>query len=86
MTELPLDDHQRDPFAAHLHCVGVAELVWREPSPDAGRRSGVSQQGADPGGRAGAAAGGSAEHAEERADWQPGADGEPRVELLPGIG
>ena len=84
MTELSLDDHQRDPFAAHLHCVGVAELVWREPSPNAGRHSGVSQQGADPGGRARAATGGSAEHTEKRADQQPSADGEPRIELLPG--
>jgi hypothetical protein len=64
--------------------VSVAELVRREPSPDAGGPSGVSQQRADPGGGAGAAAGGSAEHTEKRADRQPGADGEPRIELLPG--
>ena len=64
MTELPLDDDQRDAFAGHLDCVGVTELVRREPSPDAGRHSGVSQQRADPGRGAGAAAGGPAEHAE----------------------
>ncbi len=84
MTELPLDDYQRDPFAGHLNCVSVAELVWREPSPDAGRHSGVSQQRADPGRGAGAAAGGPAEHAEERAYGQRCARLEPRIELLPG--
>ena len=84
MTELPLDDYQRDPFAGHLDCVSVAELARREPSPDAGRPSGVSQQRADPGRGAGTAAGGSTEHAEQRADRQPRADLEPRLELLPG--
>src|SRR5436309_13722469 len=84
MTELPLDDYQRDAFAGHLDCVSVAELVRREPSPDAGRPSGVSQQRADPGRRAGTAAGGSTEHAEQRADRQPRANLQPRLELLPG--
>jgi hypothetical protein len=37
VAELPLDDHQRDPFAGHLDGVGVAELVGREPALDAGR-------------------------------------------------
>ncbi len=71
MTELPLDDHQWDPFAGHFDCVSVAELVRREPSPDARCAGGVSQQRADPGGGARAAAGGSAEHAEERPDGRP---------------
>jgi hypothetical protein len=57
MTQLPLDDDQRDPFAGHLDCVSVAELVRRESPPDAGRHSRVSHQRSDPGGRAGAAAG-----------------------------
>ena len=34
MPELALDDRQRDPFVGHLDRVGVAELVWREPTPD----------------------------------------------------
>jgi hypothetical protein len=28
VSELPLDDHKRDSFAAHLDGAGVAELVW----------------------------------------------------------
>src|SRR5438105_15763713 len=32
MTELPLDDYQRDAFAGHPDCVRVAELVRREPT------------------------------------------------------
>jgi len=36
MTELPLDDHQRDALAAHLDRVGVAELVWGKPAADPG--------------------------------------------------
>ena len=37
MAELALDDRERDALAGHLDRVRVAELVWREASPDAGR-------------------------------------------------
>ena len=36
VTELPLDDHQRDALATHLDRVGVAELVWGKPAADPG--------------------------------------------------
>jgi hypothetical protein len=31
MTELALDHDERDSFVRHLDCVGVPQLVWREP-------------------------------------------------------
>jgi hypothetical protein len=43
MPELALDDEQGDPFAGHLDCVGVPELVRREPASDAGYCRGVVQ-------------------------------------------
>jgi hypothetical protein len=42
VSELALDDDQRDTFARHLDGVGVAELVRSESSPDAGERRGVA--------------------------------------------
>ena len=56
MAELALDDDQRDTLARHLDGVGVAELVRRESSPDAGERHRVAQLFAC-GGRRPAAAG-----------------------------
>ena len=35
MSELALDDDQRDALARHLDGVGVPKLVWREASTDA---------------------------------------------------
>lgn len=83
MAELSLDDHDRDSFAGHLDRVGVAELVRREPAPDAGRPGGVSQLRAHAGGEAEAAAGWSAEYAKQCAERRPGPDLQPRIELLP---
>ncbi len=45
MAELALDDVDRDPFAGELDGVGVAELVGREPPPDAGVSSQLAQFG-----------------------------------------
>ncbi len=42
MTELPLDDHQRNALAAHLDRVGVAELVRGKPAADPGGTRGVA--------------------------------------------
>lgn len=36
MAELALDQRQRDPFVQQLDGVRVAQLVGREPPPDAG--------------------------------------------------
>jgi len=38
-----LDDDQRDALAGHLDGVGVAQLVWWQAPPDAGKRRGVAQ-------------------------------------------
>ena len=35
MSELPLDDDERDALVRHLDGVGVPQLVWGEPAPDA---------------------------------------------------
>ena len=33
MSQLPLDDVQRDALPGHLDSVGVAQLMWRKASP-----------------------------------------------------
>ena len=43
MSELPLDDDQRDAFVRHLNRVGVSELVWCEPTPDPGCGGGAGE-------------------------------------------
>ena len=83
MPELALDDRQRDPFVGHLDRVGVAELMWSEPTPDPGRGGGPAQLAAS-GRRLPAASGGWAvDHAEQRADREPDAELLPGFELLP---
>jgi hypothetical protein len=84
VSELAMDDDQRDTFARHLDGVGVAELVRRESSPDAGERRGVAQLFGCGGLRPHAAAGRSGQDAEQRTDGQLDADGQPLLELLPG--
>ena len=46
VSELALDDDQRDALAGHLDGVGVAELVRREASPHAGLAGDSAQLGA----------------------------------------
>jgi hypothetical protein len=46
VTPLALDDDERHAFMSHLDRVGVAELVWREAPPHAGRGSRSAQVGA----------------------------------------
>jgi hypothetical protein len=36
VSELALDDNERDALVRHLHSVGVPELVGREATPHAG--------------------------------------------------
>ena len=71
MSELPLDDRQRDPFVRHLDRVGVPELVWREPSPDPGLGRQPAKLTARRCRRPAATAGWSSEDAEQRTDGQP---------------
>jgi hypothetical protein len=84
VTELALDDDQRDAFAGHLDRVGVAELVCgakrrSTPAAAAVRRS------LRAGGRGcpGSAACRSVDDAEQRADGKLNAEFEPRLEFLP---
>jgi hypothetical protein len=84
VAELALDDDQRDAFAGHLDRVGVAQLVRREASANAGSGGGAPELGACPAGRPRAAAGASVDDAEQRTDGQRDPRGEPRLELLPG--
>ena len=37
MPELPLDNRERHPLAREFDRVGMAELMWRETTSDAGR-------------------------------------------------
>ena len=43
VSELALDDDEWDAFAGHLDGVGVAELMWGEPTPHAGSRGGLTE-------------------------------------------
>ena len=43
MTELALDDDERDALMDHLDRVRVAELMWREPTPDSRGGGGPAQ-------------------------------------------
>jgi hypothetical protein len=74
MTELSLDDQQRDPLAGHLDRVRVPQLVRREPAPDSGCLGGGAELAADSGWRARSTACRAAQHAEQRSDGQMGAE------------
>jgi len=49
VPELTLDNQQWDALARHLHCVGVAQLVWCEPPTHSGAACRVVQLNADSG-------------------------------------
>jgi hypothetical protein len=84
VSELALDDDQRDTFARHLDGVSVAKLVRREAPPYAGERRGVAQLLSGRGLRPGAAARRPGQDAEKRADGELDADAQPVLELFPG--
>jgi hypothetical protein len=46
VSELALDDRQRYSFSGELDCVGMAELMRCEPTPDTGQVSQAAQLGA----------------------------------------
>ena len=73
VPELALDDVERDALAGELKRVRVAQLVRREPTPDACLRCEPAELGADRGARPGSSAGGAVDDAEERPDGQLGA-------------
>ena len=83
VSELALDDDQRDAFAGHLDGVGVSELVRCEASAHAGLGSGPAPIGARRGVSPVPSARGSGDDAEQRSDGELEACVEPRLELLP---
>ena len=86
MSELTLDDVQRDAFAGHLDGVCVAQLMGREASAHAGLMGDASQLLAASPRRAGAPQSRSVDAAEQRADGELYAPAEPWLQLLPGPG
>jgi hypothetical protein len=83
MTELPLDDQQRNSFTGHLNRVGMTLLVRGEPTPNPDGLRNRAELAADPGRRTWPTLGRSAQHAEQCTDRQRPAQLEPRLELLP---
>src|SRR5436305_7233561 len=83
MTELALDDQQRDTLTRHLYRVSMPELVRREASAYTGPSSGSVQLSADAGRCPRMTAGRAAQDAEQCADWKRGAQLQPRAQLLP---
>jgi hypothetical protein len=83
MAELALDDDQRNAFVGHLDGVGVTQLMRGKATPHAGAGSGATQIGAGRGVRPVPSARRSGDDAEQRADREPDARLEPRVQLLP---
>jgi hypothetical protein len=83
VSELPLNDDERNAFVSHLDRVRMPELVWGEPSPDAGSRGSVMELLSScrrlpvpPGRRA-------VDHAQQRPDRQLVPSLQPRFELAP---
>jgi hypothetical protein len=83
MPKLALDHHERNALVCHLDCMGMAQLVWREP-PSHPRHAGGVVQLLACGRRFPMASGGrSVDHAQHGADRELASDLEPRIELLP---
>jgi hypothetical protein len=68
MSELTLDDRQRDPLVCHLDRMRVSELVRREPTSHTGPYSEPSQLPSDGCCRPATAAGWPCQDAEQRTD------------------
>jgi len=84
MSELALDDQQRDALARHLTGVRVAQLMGREPSSHPGRSGFVMQLGTDAGRASRPSAGRTAQDAEQGTNRELAAQCEPRRELPAG--
>jgi hypothetical protein len=86
MTQLALDDVQRHAFARELERMGVAQLVRREPAPNARLKREPAQLVANAGARPGPPASWAVDDAEQRSDRQLDAGGEPGSQLVPAPG
>jgi hypothetical protein len=82
MSELALDDVDRHSFAGELDGMRVAQLIGREPPPDAGVDGERAQFGSSGGRGPAAAAGGSVDDAEQRSGRQQHAVCQPGGELF----
>jgi hypothetical protein len=83
VSQLALEDDQRHAFAGHLDGVGVAELVWREAAPHAGRGGRAPTLGACRSGGPVAPARRAVDDAEQRTDGQLRTVGGARAEVVP---
>src|SRR4051812_24523165 len=86
VAELALDHVERHALASELDGVGVAQLVRREAAPDARVGGEPAEFETYVGARSGAPAGRAVDDAEQRADRQLEASGEPGPQLLPAPG
>jgi hypothetical protein len=82
MPQLALDDVERHALAGQLECVRVAQLVRREPAPDARPRRAAAELAADSRGRPRPPAGAAVDDAEQRPDGQLGPRGEPGAQVF----
>jgi hypothetical protein len=82
---MPLDHDKRDALVGHLNRMGVAELMWCEPASHACFGGGAAELSARGCWFPVAAGGRAVDHAEERADREPGANLLPGLELFPGL-
>lgn len=78
VAKLSLNDVDRYTLPGHLNRVGVAELVRREPAPDAGSAGYCAEFLPGRCGGPGSAAGGAVDDAEQRARGELGSDLKPR--------
>src|SRR3954471_8467236 len=83
VAELALDHDERDAFAGPLDGGGVAELMWREATPDACSGGGATQLGPSRGRRPVAPASRAVDDAQQRTDRELAPKLEPRQQLCP---
>ena len=83
MAELALDDVERDALACELKCVSVAQLVWREATPDSRANREPAQLRPDRRARPGMSTGRAVDNAEQRPDRELRPCAQPRPQVLP---
>src|SRR5829696_7896085 len=86
VSELALDDDERDAFAGHLDGGGVPQLVRREPASHSWRGGHAAQLGACRSGRPVPSERRAVDDAQQGTDWGPAPHVKPGLELLPAPG